>query len=65
MYSVHQGYDIKETYRRSGSNKINYSPHHNMAYASALNPEATRNNQARNSQENKTDNRMGNFRGTE
>ena len=64
-YSGQQGYDIKETYRRLGSNKRNYSPHHNMANASALNPEATQYNQTRNSQENKTDNRMGNFRGTE
>jgi hypothetical protein len=36
MYSVQQGYDIKETYRRSGSNKRNCSPHHNMTNASAL-----------------------------
>jgi hypothetical protein len=65
MYTVQQGYDMKETYRRSGSNKRNYSPHHNMADTSALYPEATWYNQARNSQENKTDNRMGNFRETE
>jgi len=65
MYSVQPGYDTQETYRRSGSNRRNYSPHHNMANASALNPEATWYNQARNSQESETANRMGNFRETD
>jgi hypothetical protein len=36
-----------------------------MTNASALNAEATPYSQARNSQENETDNRTGNFRGTE
>jgi hypothetical protein len=36
-----------------------------MTNASALNVEATAYNQATNSQENETDKRIGNFRGTE
>jgi len=63
-YPEQEGYDIQETYRRSGSNRKNYSPRRNTN-ASALNAEATPYNQARNSQENKTDNRTGNFRRTE
>jgi len=57
--------NIQETYGRSGSDRRNYSPRHNMTNASVLKVEATLYNQAGYSQENKTDNRMGNFRGTE
>ena len=64
-YPERGSYDIQETSRRSGSNRRNYSPRRNMTNASALNAEATPYNQARNSQENVTDNRTGNFRGTE
>jgi hypothetical protein len=64
-YPEQEGYDIQETYRRSGSNRRNYSLRHNKTNASALNAVATPYNQARNSQENETDNRTRNFRGTE
>jgi hypothetical protein len=64
-YPEQEDYDIQETYRRSGSSRRNYSPRRNMTNASALNAEATPYNQARNSQGNETDNRTGNFRGTE
>jgi len=64
-YPEQESYDIQETYRRSGSNRRNYSPRRNTTNASALNAEATPYNQARNSQENETDNRTGNFRRTE
>ena len=64
-YPEQEGYDVQETYRRSGNNRRNYSPHSNMTNASTLNAEATPYNQARSSQENETENRRGNFRGTE
>jgi len=34
-YPEQEGYNLQETYR-SGSNRRNYSPHHNMTNASAL-----------------------------
>jgi len=42
-YPEQEGYDIhvQETYRRSGSNRRNYSPRRDMKNASALNAEAT------------------------
>jgi hypothetical protein len=64
-YPEQEGYDIQKTYRRLGSNRRNYSPHRNTTNAPAVNAEATPYNQARNSQESETDNRTGNFRGTE
>jgi len=65
---IQECYDIEETHRRSGSNGSNrrpYSLRRNMTNASALNAEATPYSQVRNSQENETNNRTGNFRGTE
>jgi len=65
---IQECYDIQETYRRSGCNRSNirrYSPRRNMTNASALNAEATPYSQVRNSQENETNNKRRNFRGTE
>jgi hypothetical protein len=64
-YPEQESYAIEETYRRLGSNRRNYSSCRNMINAAALNAEATPYNRARNSQENETDNKKGNFRGTE
>jgi hypothetical protein len=63
MYSVQQGYDIQETYRSLGCNKRIFTPHHNMANTSALNPEPTQYNQGRNSQENEMEDTEEQIRG--
>ena len=63
--SEREGYDIQKRYKRSRSNRRNYSHRRDMTNASAVNAEATPYNQARNSQEIETHNRAGNFRGTE
>jgi hypothetical protein len=48
-YPEQEGYDIQETYMRSGSNRRNYSLPRNMTNASTPNAEATPYNEARNS----------------